>query len=71
MSLRLCQAFLPLIKRFTKPEEVTAPAPQAKSGSAEPQTTEQARSSSAGLLHEAPKTPEELISLLEKIQKDA
>lgn len=58
MSVRLCQAILPLIKRFTKPDES---AENLDGGVAEERQT---------LLHEAPKTAEELISLLEKIQKD-
>ena len=56
MSLRLCQAFLPLIKRFTKSETDESADP---SGEKEK------------LMHETPKTPEELIRLLEKMQKDA
>jgi len=57
VSLRLCQAFLPLIKRFTKPENSTE---ETKAHMIDP-----------SLLHETPKTPEELIGLLEKIQTDA
>lgn len=55
ISLRLCQAILPLIKRFTKPDasEAAEESKQAKQ------------------VHETPKTPEELINFLEKIQKEA
>lgn len=60
--MRLCQAFLPLIKRFTKPEEGETAANSKTSSDDKLKNN---------LLHETPKTPEELISLLEKIQKDA
>ena len=59
MSLRLCQAFLPLIKRFTSVESA--------GGNADIQMS----AAKTAVLQETPKTPEELIGLLEKIQKDA
>ena len=54
MSLRLCQAILPLIKRFTNRDS---------------EKVEEESKDRAGV--ENPKTPEELIGLLEKMQKDA
>ena len=54
MSLRLCQAILPLIKRFTNRDS---------------DKVEEESKDRAGV--ENPKTPEELIGLLEKMQKDA
>ena len=58
VSLRLCQAFLPIIKRFTKLEEDDQVSAETEEIKGQP------------LLQETPKTPEELISLLEKIQKN-
>ena len=58
VSLRLCQAFLPIIKRFTKLEEDDKVSAETEEIKGQP------------LLQETPKTPEELISLLEKIQKN-
>jgi len=52
LSLRLCQAILPLIKRFAKSDTAASEHPHK-------------------LSFETPKTPEELISLLEKIQNEA
>jgi len=54
MSLRLCQAILPLIKRYTNRNE---------------DQEEESKQQKSQI--ESPKTPEELIGLLEKISKDA
>ena len=56
MSLRLCQAILPLIKRFTN-RDAEGVAEESKDRTASD--------------NQNPKTPEELIGLLEKMQKDA
>ena len=50
-----------MIKRFTKADASSADQPESEANGP----------SKSQLLHETPKTPEELIILLEKIQKDA
>lgn len=49
LSLRLCQALLPTIKKFTRSSQDEA----------------------NGMLYQFPKTAEELIELLEKVQKNS
>ena len=55
MSLRLCQAILPLTKRYTN-----------RNSDNVQEETKELQPAQA----ENPKTPEELIGLLEKMQKD-